>query len=116
MGARGPAPKPTAIKRLQGDRGKRPLNEREPTLPPGVPDCPDHLDEVARRERARVSSLLLRMRVVTEADYIGLAKPVCGVLNDDPGATGIERTRSPDRNEERLSPAEPVIGHHHQPK
>jgi phage terminase small subunit len=47
MGLRGPAPKPTAIKRLEGNPGKRKLNEMEPKMTVGVPECPDHLDDVA---------------------------------------------------------------------
>jgi P27 family predicted phage terminase small subunit len=72
MGLRGPAPKPTAIKRLQGNPGKRALNEREPQLEPGIPACPDHLDATARKEWDRVSKLLVGMKVLTEADYIAL--------------------------------------------
>ena len=55
MGLRGPAPKPTAIKRLEGNPGKRKLNEAEPTLTVGVPECPDYLDEVAKREWGRLN-------------------------------------------------------------
>ena len=72
MGLRGPAPKPTAIKKIQGNPGKRPLNEKEPQLEAGIPECPDHLDETAQKEWARVSRLLLAMKVLTEADYIAL--------------------------------------------
>ena len=32
MGKRGPAPKPTALKVLQGNPGKRKLNDSEPTF------------------------------------------------------------------------------------
>jgi phage terminase small subunit len=72
MGLRGPAPKPTAIKKIEGNPGKRKLNAKEPVLPPGVPACPDHLDKIARLEWARVSKLLIGMKVLTEADYIAL--------------------------------------------
>ena len=44
MGRRGPAPKPTAIKKAEGNPGKRKLNTEEPQPLPGVPECPDHLD------------------------------------------------------------------------
>lgn len=30
MGRRGPAPKPTAVRRLEGNASKRPINDREP--------------------------------------------------------------------------------------
>src|SRR4051812_46464221 len=72
MGLRGPAPKPTAIKRLEGNPGKRKLNESEPTPKEGVPECPDHLDKVARVDWERLTTILLDMRVLTEADYIAL--------------------------------------------
>jgi len=73
MGFRGPAPKPTALKKLQGNPGKRKLNSNEPQLATGIPQCPDHLDDIAHREWDRVSKLLLGMKVLTEADYIALA-------------------------------------------
>ena len=72
MGRRGPAPKPTAIKKAEGNPGKRKLNTEEPQPLPGVPDCPDHLDAVARKEWARLSPILMSMKVLTEADYIAL--------------------------------------------
>src|SRR3954447_21751271 len=73
MGLRGPAPKPTAIKRLEGNPGKRKLNEAEPTPTLGAPECPDHLDDVARKEWDRLTTILTAMKVLTEADYIALA-------------------------------------------
>src|SRR3954447_24918713 len=73
MGLRGPAPKPTAIKRLEGNPGKRKLNEAEPSPTLGAPECPDHLDDVARKEWDRLTSILVAMKVLTEADYIALA-------------------------------------------
>ena len=39
MGARGPAPEPTALKILAGNPGKRKLPENEPQ-PQGTPICP----------------------------------------------------------------------------
>src|SRR5438270_4520371 len=72
MGLRGPAPKPTSIKRLEGNPGKRKLNELEPTPKAGAPECPDYLDEVARREWDRLTAILVSMKVLTEADYIAL--------------------------------------------
>src|SRR5437868_4910509 len=73
MGLRGPAPKPTTIKRLEGNPGKRKLNDGEPSPTLGAPECPDHLDDVARKEWDRLTSILVAMKVLTEADYIALA-------------------------------------------
>ena len=72
MGLRGPAPKPTTIKRLEGNPGKRKLNDGEPSPRLGAPECPDHLDDVARKEWDRLTSILVAMKVLTEADYIAV--------------------------------------------
>src|SRR3954452_24455381 len=73
MGFGGPAPKPTAIKRLEGNPGKRRLNEAEPKPMMGVPEYPDYLDDVAKKEWGRLTTILTAMKVLTEADYIALA-------------------------------------------
>lgn len=73
MGQRGPAPQPTALKILRGNPGKRALNKREPQPEATIPDCPAHLDDVARAEWGKIVPVLTRMRVLTEADYITLA-------------------------------------------
>lgn len=72
MGIRGPAPKPTMIKMIQGNPGKRPLNHNEPQPDLSAPECPEYLDAVARVEWDRLVKILLAMRVLTEADYIAL--------------------------------------------
>jgi P27 family predicted phage terminase small subunit len=43
MGKRGPAPKPTTLKVLEGNPGKRPLNENEPKPVPSLPEKPTWL-------------------------------------------------------------------------
>jgi P27 family predicted phage terminase small subunit len=73
MGHRGPPPQPTALKLLRGNPGKRALNKREPKPSIELPHCPDYLDEGARREWDRLAPILVRMKVLTEADYIALA-------------------------------------------
>ena len=50
MGFRGPAPIPTAIRRYEGNPGKRPLNEWEPQPKMVRPAMPRHLDKIARKE------------------------------------------------------------------
>ena len=66
MGLRGPAPKPTALRLLEGNTRRPPVNDREPR--PAPPRCPKHLDAKARREWRRLVRILQRMRDVTEAD------------------------------------------------
>jgi P27 family predicted phage terminase small subunit len=73
MGLRGPAPKPRALKELEGNPSKRPLNPREPKPAVKRPRCPAYLDNSAKREWRRLVPILERMRVLTEADEIALA-------------------------------------------
>lgn len=72
MGLRGPAPKPTAIRIYEGNPSRRPLNTREPRPEPKMPRCPAYLDAEAKREWKRLAPLLLKMGVLTEADYHSL--------------------------------------------
>jgi P27 family predicted phage terminase small subunit len=65
---RGRPPKPTALKKLAGNPGKRKLNDQEPLLPAGVPAAPEHLSAEAKTEFARVAGQLAAANVVTEAD------------------------------------------------
>ena len=69
----GPAPKPTALRIYEGNRGHRPLNDREPIALTGEPEMPKHLDRDARREWRRLVPLLMTMRVLTESDGLALA-------------------------------------------
>ena len=77
MGKRGPAPKPTAIKKLQGNAGRRELNENEPeyNTPQVLPDPPEVLvgDKYARKEWKVLGNILLKVGVLTEGDYQALA-------------------------------------------
>lgn len=73
MGARGPAPKPTALKLLEGNQGHRPINNSEPHPRPIAPPCPAWLDATARREWRRISPELERLGLLTGVDLAGLA-------------------------------------------
>ncbi len=70
---RGPKPKPTAIRRMEGNPGKRGYNHAEPQPPEGVPDCPSHLNAAARDEWDRLAHMLHDMGVVTAVDRAALA-------------------------------------------
>lgn len=75
MGRRGPVPLPSAVAELRGNPGKRPLNRREPKARAVAPKCPEHVrqDAVAYKEWRRLVPILLRMRVLSEADGLILA-------------------------------------------
>jgi P27 family predicted phage terminase small subunit len=67
----GARPKPTAIKILQGNPGKRPLNMDEPK-PRGTPTCPKFLDKIAKQEWKRISKELTVCGLLTAVDRAAL--------------------------------------------
>lgn len=72
MGARGPAPLPTAVKQLRGNPGKRKLNEKEPR-PGGKPSAPRWMTAEAKRQWRRLAPQLHAAGLLTELDGLGLA-------------------------------------------
>jgi P27 family predicted phage terminase small subunit len=70
---RGRRPKPTRLKVLTGNPGKRPLNLTEPAPEAVVPDCPPELGELARREWNRLVGELSTLRMITNLDRAALA-------------------------------------------
>jgi P27 family predicted phage terminase small subunit len=73
MGLRGPAPRPTRLRILEGNPSKRPLNRAEPKPRVKAPQCPDHLDDLAKAEWKRLVRIIRHMKLLTEADYIALS-------------------------------------------
>lgn len=70
---RGRKPKPTVLKVLEGNPGKRRINDREPAAPGWIPDCPDYLDDVGRDEWQRTGEVLRYMGFLSLADRTALA-------------------------------------------
>jgi P27 family predicted phage terminase small subunit len=70
---RGRRPKPTRLKVLTGNPGKRPLNEGEPRPEIAIPDCPEELGETARREWNRLVGELASLKLLTNFDRAALA-------------------------------------------
>lgn len=66
-------PKPTALKKLQGNPGKRRLPENEPTPAPALPTCPAHVRGKARSEWRRISVELVKLGLLTHVDRAALA-------------------------------------------
>ena len=75
MGKRGPAPKPTNLKVLQGNPGKRKLNEDEPsfTSSEGILTPPPFLSRYAKKEWKRIVPLLKANGLLTDVDVNTLA-------------------------------------------
>ena len=76
MGRRGPPPEPTVFRELRGNPSKRPFNIYEPK-PDEVPEdfpAPDWLEGEARGKWEYVIPILVRMKVMTEADVETIAR------------------------------------------
>lgn len=73
MAKRGRKPKPTALKKLEGNPGKRALNEYEPMPPITQLRCPNYLLPEARKEWRRLAPALISMGVLTVADAVPFA-------------------------------------------
>lgn len=73
MATRGRKPKPTALKVLEGNPGKRPLNKKEPQPENKAPRCPSWLEPEAKNEWRRMAKTLEAMGVLTEVDKAAFA-------------------------------------------
>ena len=69
----GRKPKPTALKKLEGNPGKRKLNTKETVPAKGMPDCPKWLLPEAKEEWKRLCQKLSDMGVLTEIDMAAFA-------------------------------------------
>jgi P27 family predicted phage terminase small subunit len=70
---RGRPPKPSRIKALTGNPGKRPFNAQEPRPAPALPACPPELSPAGRQEWARLSVELSKLNLITHLDRGALA-------------------------------------------
>lgn len=114
MGKRGPLPKPTALKQLEGNPGHRPLPTDEPTPPvmSRVPEPPDWMEPIAQRawrvvagELAGVNLLhqldltTLELFAITYAHWRTMIKAI--------GETGHTKTFCDEHGNEKYSQATP---------
>jgi P27 family predicted phage terminase small subunit len=68
MAQRGRKPKPTAVKELEGNPGKRPLNKNEPKPRKRAPACPADMCEEGKKEWNRLYKNLEELGLLTELD------------------------------------------------
>ncbi len=69
----GPPPKPTQLRLVTGNAGRRPLNKREPQPKAGIPSVPKHLSPAAKMEWRRISRALAALDLLTGVDRAALA-------------------------------------------
>lgn len=65
---RGRKPKPSHLKAVAGNPGKRPLNKNEPQPEKGVPVCPSWLSPKAKIVFREIGGMLDELGVMTRAD------------------------------------------------
>ena len=70
---RGRIPKPTAVKLMDGNPGKRRINGHEPKPPASLPDCPAHLSVEAKLEWDRIAVSLNQVGLLTQVDRTTMA-------------------------------------------
>lgn len=74
MGTRGPAPKPDALRVIQGGRDRRPADLGDGVHPAvEVPSIPKHLGREARKEWKRVTPHLEALGLISQIDRAALA-------------------------------------------
>ena len=66
MATRGRKPKPTAMKELEGNPGKHPLNTSEPKPNKKAPACPKWLEPEAKKEWRRLAKQILMIEKLNE--------------------------------------------------
>ena len=66
-------PKPTALRLIEGNPSRRPLNKDEPKPAPVTPKCPRHLNAAAKAEWKRTAKKLHKLGLLTEIDRPQLA-------------------------------------------
>ncbi len=70
---RGRKPKPSALKKFEGNPGKRALNQNKPKPAVQTPDCPVHRDNEAQAEWNRITPDLNTLGLTARIDRAALA-------------------------------------------
>ncbi|MDE6318892.1 MAG: P27 family phage terminase small subunit, partial [Lachnospiraceae bacterium] len=73
MAQSGRKPKPTAVKALEGNPGKRSLKTGEPKPEKKAPRCPAWLEGEAKKEWKRMAGQKEKLGILTEIDMAAFA-------------------------------------------
>lgn len=68
MAVRGRKPKPTALRILEGNPGRRPFNKREARPDPTIPACPNWLNRAAKAKWRELVPMLRDAGLLTSID------------------------------------------------
>ena len=98
----GPPPKPTHLKLLDGNPGKRPLNEAEPEYEVGC-NMPAWLPPGAKREWKRVAPQLETVGLLQEVDMAALASYCIAVDQLERATRALKPTRDNRRPEIQIT-------------
>ena len=79
MATRGRKPTPTAVKELEGNPGKRPLNAKEPKPAKKAPSCPKWLEPEAKKEWRRLAKQMEQNRHPDGSRYGRFCRILSGV-------------------------------------
>jgi P27 family predicted phage terminase small subunit len=91
MGGRGSGGhnrKPTAQKKAEGNRGRRPINKREPVPPAGDPLMPEGLSLIEQKFWRQLFPVVSGMKVMTSADVTALEQ-LCRFLAEEQECTAL---------------------------
>mgnify|MGYP000935816214 CR=1 FL=1 len=76
-----PRPTPTILRLVKGNPGRRKINKREPKPRRVVPSCPAYLSDSGKIAWGRLTVILDRIGVLTEADALALER-LCDCYSD----------------------------------
>ena len=74
MAQRGRKPKPTAMKELEGNPGRRQLNENEPRPERRAPRCPSWLEDEAKKEWRRMGKIRTPNGYLQQVPQVSIAQ------------------------------------------
>ena len=103
----GPNPKPTELKRLEGNPGKRALPANEPRPEPAMPACPAFIKGSGRREWKRIAPELLKLGLLTRIDRAALAGYCIGWMQLEEVETALSKMKKSGRALAKLKKANP---------
>ena len=108
-GHSGKRPKPTALKLLTGNPGKRPYNEHELKPTVAIPRAPSEISDRARVEWYKLAHQLADAGLVTELDKMALAGLVTSYVRWLEAQEGLVKTGLLIQGKDRVPVLNPLL-------